>query len=82
MSLRRLSVERIDLYYLHRIDPRFSLADQLEVLTSARDAGKIRHIGISKVTVDEIKRACELTPIAVIQNKWNIHEGDADAFAY
>ncbi len=76
MSLRRLAVERIDLYYLHRIDPLVPLADQLGVLADARQAGKIRHIGLSKVTVAQIEEAARVVPVAAVQNRYNRTEGD------
>jgi pyridoxine 4-dehydrogenase len=82
MSLRRLAVERIDLYYLHRIDPLVPLADQLGVLAEAQQAGKIRHIGLSKVTATQIEDAARIAPIAAAQNRYNINEGDDDALAY
>src|SRR6184192_2125168 len=82
MSLRRLAVERIDLYYLHRIDPLVSLADQLGVLAEAQQAGKIRHIGLSKVATAQIEDAARIAPIAAVQNRYNINEGDDDALAY
>lgn len=82
MSLRRLSVERLDLYYLHRIDPHIPLAEQLGVLAEAQQAGKIRHIGLSKVTVDQIIQARQHVTVAAVQNKFNQTEGDTDALAY
>lgn len=82
MSLRRLAVERIDLYYVHRVDPLVPLADQLGVLADARQAGKIRHIGLSKVTVDQIIDAARIAPIAAVQNRYNVNEGDDDVLAY
>jgi pyridoxine 4-dehydrogenase len=82
MSLRRLAVERIDLYYLHRIDPLVPPADQLGVLAEAQQAGKIRHIGLSKVTVEQIIDAARVAPIAAVQNRYNLTEGDDDVLAY
>lgn len=82
MSLRRLALDRIDLYYLHRIDPHIPLADQLGVLTAMRDEGKIRHIGISKVTVEQITTARQITDIAAVQNRFNSSEGDRDVLDY
>jgi aryl-alcohol dehydrogenase-like predicted oxidoreductase len=82
MSLRRLAIERIDLYYLHRIDPLVPLADQLGVLTDAQQSGKIRHIGLSKVTVEQIVDATRVAPIAAVQNRYNRAEGDDDVLAY
>ncbi|GLZ08772.1 oxidoreductase [Actinomadura sp. NBRC 104412] len=74
MSLRRLKLERIDLYQLHRIDPKVPPADQLGELRALQDEGKIRHIGLSEVTVDEIKAAREHAPIASVQNLYNLTE--------
>jgi pyridoxine 4-dehydrogenase len=82
MSLRRLAVERIDLYYLHRVDPLTPLAAQLGVLAEALQAGKIRHIGLSKVTVAQIEEAARIVPIAAVQNRFNLTEGDEDVLAY
>ncbi len=82
MSLRRLAIERIDLYYLHRIDPLTPLADQLGVLADAHHAGKIRHIGLSKVTVAQIEQAARIAPIAAVQNPHNLTEGDDNVLAY
>jgi aryl-alcohol dehydrogenase-like predicted oxidoreductase len=76
MSLRRLALDRIDLYYLHRIDPQVPLADQLGELATLREEGKIRHIGVSKVTVTQVEAARVITPIAAVQNKFNQLEGD------
>ncbi|OXM59154.1 aldo/keto reductase [Amycolatopsis vastitatis] len=72
MSLRRLQVERIDLYYLHRIDPAIPLEDQLAVLVEMQNEGKIHHIGLSKVTVSQICRARELVIVAAVQNKYSV----------
>ncbi|MFC6883611.1 MULTISPECIES: aldo/keto reductase [Actinomadura] len=72
MSLRRLRLERIDLYQLHRIDPQVPLAEQLGVLRDLRDEGKIRHIGLSEVTVDELTAAREHVEIASVQNLYNL----------
>ncbi len=82
MSLRRLAVERIDLYYLHRVDPLTPLADQLGVLADAQQTGKIRHIGLSKVTVAQIEEAACIAPIAAVQNRYNRTEGEDDVLAY
>jgi pyridoxine 4-dehydrogenase len=69
LSLRRLGVDCLDLYYLHRVDPLVPLADQLGVLTDLRQAGKIRHIRLSKVTVDQVDQARAITDIAAVQNQ-------------
>ncbi|WIX85732.1 aldo/keto reductase [Amycolatopsis sp. DG1A-15b] len=72
MSLRRLNLERIDLYYLHRIDLAIPLEDQLGVLADMQSEGKINHIGLSKVSVQVIRRARELVLVAAVQNKYSI----------
>lgn len=82
MSLRRLALERIDLYYLHRIDPHVPLADQLGELAALREEGKIRHIGISKATLTQVEAARAVTPIAAVQNKFNQLEGDRTVLEY
>ncbi|MFI6514554.1 aldo/keto reductase [Spirillospora sp. NPDC050679] len=74
MSLRRLGQERIDLYQLHRIDPQVPLEEQLGVLRDMRDEGKIRHIGLSEVSVAEIEAARAIVPIATVQNLYNLTE--------
>ncbi len=70
LSLRNLGVERIDLMQLHRIDPEVPLADQLGVLTDLQREGKVRHIGLSEVSVDELSAARAITPIASVQNQY------------
>lgn len=72
MSLRRLQVERADLYYLHRIDPAVPLEDQLGVLRDMQGEGKISRIGLSKVTLEQLRTASTLTAIAAVSNKYNI----------
>jgi aryl-alcohol dehydrogenase-like predicted oxidoreductase len=72
LGLRRLGLERIDLFQLHRIDPNVPLEDQLGVLADMRDEGKIRHIGMSEVSLAELKRAREITPIASVTNEYNL----------
>src|SRR5881409_485748 len=71
-SLKRLRLERIDLYQLHRIDPKVPMEDSLDALKEMQDAGKIRHVGLSEVSPDEIKRARKLVPIVSVQNQYNI----------
>jgi pyridoxine 4-dehydrogenase len=73
-SLRRLRVDRIDLYQLHRIDPRFSLEDQLGVFKDLADEGKIRYIGLSEVTVPQIEQARQIVPIVSVQNRYSLAE--------
>ncbi|MEU5881037.1 aldo/keto reductase [Spirillospora sp. NPDC047279] len=72
MSLRRLRLERIDLYQLHRIDAKVPLEEQLGVLKDMRDEGKIRHIGLSEVSVDELEAAREIVEIVSVQNLYNL----------
>ncbi|GAA4043669.1 aldo/keto reductase [Nonomuraea soli] len=72
LSLRRLRVERIDLLQLHRIDPTVPLADQIGALHRLREEGKVRHIGLSEVTVAELTAAAAITPIAAVQNLYNL----------
>jgi len=71
-SLKRLRLERIDLYQLHRIDPKVPMDDSLGALKEMQDAGKIRHVGLSEVSPDEVKRARKILPIVSVQNQYNI----------
>src|SRR5882757_482219 len=72
MSLRRLGVERIDLFQLHRIDPKVPADDQFGVLRDLQKEGKIRHAGLSEVSVAEIEAARRILPIATVQNQYNL----------
>ena len=72
MSLRYLRLERIDLYQLHRIDPQVPVEESLGALKDARKEGKIRHIGLSEVSVAEIERARKTVPIVSVQNLYNL----------
>ena len=72
MSLRRLGVETIDLFQLHRIDPNFPLADQVGELLTLKNEGKIRHIGLSEIDVDQLKAAQQITEIVSVQNMYNL----------
>jgi pyridoxine 4-dehydrogenase len=71
-SLRRLRVERIDLYQLHRPDPEVPLEDSVGALKELQDEGKIRHIGVSNVSVDELARARALVDVVTVQNRFNL----------
>jgi aryl-alcohol dehydrogenase-like predicted oxidoreductase len=71
-SLRRLKVDRIDLYQLHRIDPRVPPEEQVGTLAELREEGKIRHVGLSEVSVEEIESAREIVSIASVQNRYNL----------
>jgi aryl-alcohol dehydrogenase-like predicted oxidoreductase len=72
LSLRNLKVERIDLIQLHRIDPEVPLADQLGAFVELKEQGKVRHIGVSEVSVEELKAAREITEIVSVQNLYNL----------
>lgn len=78
-SLRRLKVDRIDLFQLHRIDPKVPLEDQVGTLVDLQREGKIRHIGLSEVNIDEIQAVQEITPIATVQNLYNLSERHSEA---
>ena len=71
-SLRRLKLEQIDLYQLHRIDPKVPAEDTFRFLQKARQDGLIRHIGLSEVDVDQIKHAQEFFPVASVQNMYSV----------
>jgi aryl-alcohol dehydrogenase-like predicted oxidoreductase len=71
-SLRRLRLERIDLYQLHRIDPKVPMEESLGALKEMQDSGKIRHVGLSEVAPEEIERARKIVPIVSVQNQYNI----------
>src|ERR1700716_899359 len=73
-SLRRLRTDSIPLYYLHRVDPATPLEESLAAIKQYRDRGKIRHVGISEVSIDEIERARQVVPIAAVQNHYNVSE--------
>jgi aryl-alcohol dehydrogenase-like predicted oxidoreductase len=72
MSLRRLGLDRIDLYQLHRIDPAVPLADQIGLLADMQREGKIRHIGLSEVSVDDTEAARKYADVVSIQNLYNL----------
>lgn len=72
MSLRRLKLERIDLYQLHRIDPRTPLEESLGALRQMQEQGKIRHIGLSEVTHTEIEQAQKIVRIVSVQNRYSL----------
>ncbi|MEA3210697.1 MAG: pyridoxine 4-dehydrogenase [Chthoniobacter sp.] len=73
-SLLRLKLDRIELFQLHRIDPKVSLEDQIGILVTLQNEGKIRHIGLSEVGVEQILAAQRLAPIATVQNLYNLVE--------
>ena len=71
-SLRRLRLEHIDLYQLHAVGPNAPFEDQVGALRDLRDAGKIRHIGLSNINLDELTRALRIVEIASVQNNYNV----------
>ncbi|MFE5080278.1 aldo/keto reductase [Streptomyces mirabilis] len=77
-SLRRLRLESIGLYQLHRLDPAVPMAEQLGALDELRAEGKIRHIGLDSVTAEQLEEALELTDIASVQNRFNLLDRDAE----
>jgi len=78
LSLRHLGLERIDLLQLHRIDPKVTLEDQLGELVALQSEGKIRHLGLSEVTVEELVAAQKLATIVSVQNLFNLANRDAE----
>jgi pyridoxine 4-dehydrogenase len=78
MALRLLGLEQIPLMQLHRIDPKVPLADQVGELAKLQEEGKIRFIGLSEVTVDELRAAAEVAPIATVQNLYNLANRSAE----
>jgi len=72
MSLRRLGLDRIDLFQLHRIDPKVPLEDQVGELKQLQDEGKIVAIGLSEVTVDQIEQSRRIAEIVTVQNRYNL----------
>jgi aryl-alcohol dehydrogenase-like predicted oxidoreductase len=72
LSLRRLRLDRIDLFYLHRVDPLVPFEDQLGALRRLQEDGKIRHIGLSEVTVEQLAYARERVEVAAVQNLYNL----------
>jgi pyridoxine 4-dehydrogenase len=78
MSLRRLGVERIDLFQLHRIDPKVPADDQFGVLRDLQKEGKVRYVGLSEVNVAEIEAARRIVPIATVQNQYNLAYRDSE----
>ena len=78
MSLRRLRLERVDLYQFHRVDPQVPIEDSVGALKELQDQGKIRHLGLSNVTVAQLDAASEVATIVSVQNRYNATARDAD----
>jgi len=82
-SLRRLRLDRIDLYQLHRIDPKVPAEDQLGTLKDLQAQGKIKHIGLSEVSVKQIQHARTIVPIVSVQNRYSVTDrGSEDVLEY
>ena len=82
-SLRRLRLDRIDLYQLHRIDPKVPVEDQLGALKALQAEGKIKHIGLSEVSVRQIQHAQTIVPIVSVQNRYSVADrGSEDVLEY
>ena len=79
MSLRRLRLDRIPLYQLHRIDPAVPADEQFGVLKEMQDAGKVLHVGLSEVSVAEIEAARRVLPVASVQNEYNLGNRTSEA---
>src|SRR5881398_1574162 len=71
-SLRRLRLDRIDIYQFHRPDPKVPFEDSVGELAKLRQEGKIRHVGLSNVTIDQLARAQQMVPIVTVQNHYNL----------
>ena len=78
-SLRRLRLDRIPLYQFHRPDPRVPLAESLGELVQLKDEGKIRHIGVSNVSEDQLRQALQITPVVSVQNRFNATDRASEA---
>lgn len=82
-SLRRLRLDRIDLYQLHRIDPKVPADDQLGTLKDLQAQGKIKHIGLSEVSVDQVKHAQTIVSVVSVQNRYSVTDrGSEDVLQY
>src|SRR6476620_3252219 len=77
-SLRRLRLERIDLYQLHTVDPRVPLEDSVGALADLRDEGKIARVALSNVDSVELERALEIVPVVSVQNRYSVADRDSD----
>jgi pyridoxine 4-dehydrogenase len=78
-SLARLRTDRVDLYYLHRVDAEVELEQSLEAIKEYRDAGQIGEVGISEVSVEQVERARQVLPVGAVQNLYNPSERASDA---
>ena len=78
-SLRRLRLEQIPLYQLHRIDPRVPLAESVGAIAELKDEGKIRHVGVSNVTEAQLREAQKIVPVVSIQNRFNVADRESES---
>jgi pyridoxine 4-dehydrogenase len=78
-SLRRLKLEQIPLYQFHRPDPKVPMAESIGALAELRDEGKIRHIGVSNVSEEQLRVAQKLTPVVSVQNRYNLGDRSSEA---
>ncbi len=78
-SLARLGTDVIDLYYMHRRDTRVPIEETVGAMAELVKAGKVRHLGLSEVTADELRAACAVHPIAAVQSEWSIWSRDVEA---
>jgi len=79
-SVRRLKLQRIDLFQLHRIDPKVALEDQICALLDLQREGKIRHIGLSEVKVEQVEAVPRIGPVVSVQNRYNLEERNYEVF--
>jgi pyridoxine 4-dehydrogenase len=77
-SLRRLRLERIDLYQLHAVDPDVPLEESVGALAELRDEGKVAHVGLSNVNEEQLARAREIVPIASVQNRYSLDDRESE----
>jgi aryl-alcohol dehydrogenase-like predicted oxidoreductase len=77
-SLRRLRLERIDLYQLHTVDPKVPIEDSVSALAELQEEGKIRHIGVSNVSGEELERARQIAPVVSVQNRYNLTDRSSE----
>lgn len=77
-SLRRLRLERIDLYQLHTVDPKVPIEDSVGALAELQEEGKIRHIGVSNVTAEELERAQQIVEVVSVQNRYNLTDRSSE----
>jgi aryl-alcohol dehydrogenase-like predicted oxidoreductase len=77
-SLRRLRLDQIPLYQLHRVDPHVPLADSIGALAEMKDEGKIRHIGVSNFTAEQVGEAQRIVPVVSVQNRYNVNDRSSE----